>query len=182
MIFDLADPLRSFSTATAPLIGIAATFSVDFLHMTGNLHADDREDAHPLLDALISLLFCFAYFSLAYTTKTNKAPTCFYCVLSLSLLAVTHLSIVLYEIKPLQNLGKRDLARLCPFLICSAGAIVAFFCAVARCALYINVISTILSCIAYLIYVFCLWESGHAVGHTLTVGCDSGHAPSPSTK
>ena len=167
MIFDLLDPLRIVSVAKIPLLFIGLTFVVDFYHMTINLDAENKKNANrwlAWLDALISILFCFAYFVLAPITKRESErvfPTYVYCLFSLILLAVTHLIIVLYEVGFSRLLKKRNFERFLPFTICCMGAFLVYFFGgvyLDRSLLRITIVVTSLSFIVYMVYVVYRWK------------------------
>jgi len=75
MIFDIADPMRSFTTVTFISVLIALCFVVDYLHMTLNLCEDGvpSHKAAPFIDICIAFLFCFSYFSLSKTGIDNSS-------------------------------------------------------------------------------------------------------------
>jgi hypothetical protein len=167
MIFDLLDPLRIISAAKIPLLFIGLTFVADFYHMTINLDAENKKNTNPWLawlDALISILFCFAYFVLAPITKKESErifPIHIYCLFSLILLAATHLLIVLYEVGFSRLLNKRNFLRLFPFIICCVGAFVVYFFGGVyseRSSLYVTIAVTSLSFIIYEVYVIYWWK------------------------
>lgn len=132
MIFDIADPLRSWSIAKSSPLFIFFAFAIDYWHMHGNLEADDKSKGSPILDLVIALCFSFAYFILARTTKigadVDAALFPLYCKLGLAVLAAAYVVIFVYEIDGKPFLAM-DAMRLVPSVMSGIGIVVLLFSA-----------------------------------------------------